>query len=106
VDSTGDVMPLVARTLNGFERAEFDAEPSASRAAWFFRAWARKEAAAKAVGLGLRADVSAVDVRGDRTAVGGVGLWLRDLDGPDGHAAALASATPVTRLVICDPATV
>jgi 4'-phosphopantetheinyl transferase len=102
VGSLDDVAPLVASTLNGFERTEFDAAPATSRAAWFFRAWARKEAAAKAVGLGLRADVSAVDVRGDRTAVGGVKLWLRDLEGAEGHAAALASATPVARLVICD----
>ena len=68
VGSLADVTPLVASTLNGFERVEFDAAPDAARVAWFYRVWARKEAAAKAVGLGSRADVSTVDVRGDRTA--------------------------------------
>jgi 4'-phosphopantetheinyl transferase len=102
VGSLADVTPLLARTLNGSERVEFEAAPAAARTVSFYRAWARKEAAAKAVGLGLRADVSTIDVRGDRTAVGGVGLWLRDLDGPHAHAAALASATPITRLLICD----
>jgi 4'-phosphopantetheinyl transferase len=97
-----DVAPLVARTLNGFEQAEFAAADQEVQAAAFYRAWSRKEAALKAVGLGMSADLAMVDVRDVATSIAGIALWLRDLDGPEGYAAALASASPIEKLRVFD----
>jgi 4'-phosphopantetheinyl transferase len=55
---------------------------SETRDAACFRAWVRAEALAKATGLGLTSPPAPRD---------GARMWVRDLDGIPGHAAAIAS---------------
>jgi len=78
----------------------------------FFALWTHKEAAVKALGESLAQNLKRVELRLDPTGhprlhsfaatqtVPG-GLWLRRLDAPAGHAAALASLGPCTKVVSC-----
>jgi 4'-phosphopantetheinyl transferase len=102
-----DVVPLANRTLTAAERAEFEAVPDASRSAWFYRVWTRKEAVLKATGQGLDGDFGRVDVRASVVAVApmdsvpGALLHLQDLPAPDTYMAALASTDPVRAVRVC-----
>ena len=73
---------LVRRTCTPAERRALDASDPPDREVALRRAWVRKEAVAKGLGLGLRVPFDHLDVRHD--AVGGPGAaarWrVRDLD--------------------------
>ena len=98
-------------TLTGDERRELLALPVPLRLPGFYRAWTRKEAVLKAVGIGIAGGVDTVDVQaGSRGPVlvryasgSSVSEWLvRDVDLGDGLAAAVAqpagTAGPITVL--------
>jgi 4'-phosphopantetheinyl transferase len=94
---------LAARVLSRRELAIWQALPDTARDAAFLRAWARKEAYAKATGQGLLEELIRTDVALDAAApkssltlrssqkAGITRDWaLHDLAAPDGFAAALA----------------
>lgn len=101
--SLDDLEAMIARVLTPEEAATL---PRAARADAFWTAWTRKEAVAKATGLGLRHSPASFAVRRaeDRCALpvtlDGRDWWVRDLPAPDGFAAALASPLERPRLVI------
>jgi 4'-phosphopantetheinyl transferase len=83
---------LVERFFSGEERRRLLALPAARRRAVFFRLWARKEAAAKALGLGilefLRTAEAARLARSARSAR--LGCWrVSDLEPAPGYTGAL-----------------
>ncbi len=96
-----DLSLLAERVLSLEERAEFEglARPDQPRA--FFRLWARKEAALKALGLGLIRDPRGLTVGLEEANPGTFvrprggptweGIALRDLEAPPGFAAAVAA---------------
>lgn len=95
VDATG----LATAVLCAPERAHLAALAPALRGPEFLRCWTRKEAVVKAIGIGLEADLRAVDVQphrplalvGPRPGTGVTGRWaVRDLPGGEDHVAALA----------------
>ncbi|OII62025.1 hypothetical protein BJP40_29920 [Streptomyces sp. CC53] len=102
--SLRDVDALAGTVLTREEQQEFAALPARDRPRRLLTAWTRKEAAMKLTGLGLRADPRHLDVRGPLVCAGPVAGWpdtpvhLYDLPAPEGHAAALAATTPVTRV--------
>ena len=102
-----DLIHLAARILSPNELAVWEALPdSASRPKAFLRAWTRKEAYAKATGLGIFHDLSSIELVLDGAAPRSSlrlhsgretehesGWWiLQDLSAPEGFAAALAFA--------------
>jgi 4'-phosphopantetheinyl transferase len=96
---------LGAPAISELERRQRDALPPAERPVAALRQWVRKEAVAKALGLGVAAfdaglDLSAlslVDNPGWQYVVTlGRPCHVRDLAAPAGHVAALAIAEPPT----------
>lgn len=94
-----DVARLAPACLSASERAQVAGVDEAGRAGVFLRCWTRKEAVLKGCGVGLAADLAALDVRpGSRPcarvaqrACSCVRDWLvRDLSCGPGCAAALA----------------
>ena len=81
-----DAAALAARF---FTAAEAQAVAVATAPDRFFRIWTRKEAWAKAQGLGLYAPLDAVDVSGDVD-----GWFIADLDLGAGYSAAVACPGP------------
>lgn len=100
------------RVFGPRERARIDAQPDVRmRIAAFARAWARKEALLKAVGLGLQLELESIDIVDGpegpawatpadvRSAAALAGAWsLRDLRLDDRHACALAWHGPAARI--------
>ncbi|HJZ54172.1 MAG TPA: 4'-phosphopantetheinyl transferase superfamily protein [Gemmataceae bacterium] len=101
IRKSGDEAELVAAFFNPEETAAYRALPEAERTRGFFRAWTRKEAILKAVGVGLAEGLAGFAVTlapGERARVlhgnpGGIhaDLWsLYDLDIDPGHITTLA----------------
>lgn len=95
IDPGLDTRQLAGEVLAADERLLLDSMPEADRARAFTTYWARKEAAVKATGHGLRTDLTSVVVSGpDQPAKllrwSGPELRLHDLDAGTGHVAALA----------------
>jgi 4'-phosphopantetheinyl transferase len=61
-DRKVDVEPLARRCLSEAERRILEARPPAQRAPLFMRYWTRKEAVAKALGVGLAIDFRSIEV--------------------------------------------
>lgn len=108
VDPALRVPEIAPGVLSPRELAELDRVPPAGRLRAFLRYWCRKEAAAKAVGVGLRTRFRALEVTPpgrpaavtrwpDRPAAART-LRLTDLDVDDAHRTCLAvlSPSPVT----------
>lgn len=90
-----DLSGLAGRVLSAAERRQVEAEPAALQARRFLRFWTRKEALAKAVGLGLQLDLRTIDASVTGCVRVGDRSWrCEDLPGPEGFVAAIA----------CDPA--
>lgn len=95
---------LAATVLAPSELSGYRAAPEPDRAARVLRAWVRKEAVVKAVGLGLTLDPADIDVSGpwagvqDGPGPAGQLVHLRDVEAATDHLAALASSVPVTRV--------
>lgn len=106
--SLRDVDGVARVALTTAEREHFATLSAEERPRWLLTMWTRKEAAAKLTGLGLRVDPRHLDVRGPLVSAGPVPQWpgipvhLYDLPAPGGHAAALASTAPVTRIRACE----
>ncbi|OEJ94002.1 4'-phosphopantetheinyl transferase family protein [Streptomyces thermolilacinus] len=106
--SLRDVDGLAGVALTTAEREHFATLSAEDRPRWLLAMWTRKEAAMKLTGLGLRVNPRHLDVRGPLASVGPMPQWpetpvhLYDLPAPEGHAAALASSTPVTRVRTCE----
>ncbi|MCP3760529.1 4'-phosphopantetheinyl transferase superfamily protein [Streptomyces sp. TBY4] len=102
--SIRDVDGLARTAFTPGEQERFATLPASDRTRGFLTAWTRKEAAMKLTGLGLRASPRHLDVSGPLVSAGPVTGWpdapvhLYDLPAPEGHAAALASNAPVTRV--------
>lgn len=102
-----DPAALVRAALTRQEQDHLAALPAAARTSWLLAAWTRKEAAMKLAGLGLQAPPNRLDVRAATVAATGIARWpagtvhLRGLAVPDGHTAALATATPVRSVRRC-----
>lgn len=101
-----DVDRMARCAMGDRERAEYARTPAARRPELFLRAWTRKEAAMKLLGLGLRLNPVHVDVRGTKAEITGASAWrggpalhLRDLPAPRGHVSALACTAPPTRIL-------
>ena len=95
IDGAADI---AATHFTAQEQQAFSAAPPADQPRIFFRIWTRKEALVKAIGIGLTADLSSVDVLGRPDPVPRAGPsaaeisedWaLADLDLGPGLAAAL-----------------
>jgi 4'-phosphopantetheinyl transferase len=105
--SARDFGGLSRQILTPAELAHYSATDSASRVAWLLRAWARKEAAMKVSGLGMRATPSQLDVAGpvaEATAIPGwpaAPVHLYDLPSLEDHHAAVASTLPLTTFTRC-----
>jgi phosphopantetheinyl transferase len=85
VRSDMDVLSLAASVFSEQDLAALSSLPPAERAPLFFDLWTRKEAAAKAEGTGLGADLADVDHR-----------WsLAPLELPEGYAGHIATAQPL-----------
>jgi 4'-phosphopantetheinyl transferase len=104
----GEVDRLAERLFDTTDLAAFRALPQAMQARAFLTAWTRKEAALKALGLGLPGGMEHVQVaehplrlRGDHTRLPGLAsLHLHDLPAIGGGAAALCQG-PRRRAVVC-----
>ena len=103
LDDALDLTALGPPALNAAERAALDALPPSSRREAFFRLWTRKEAAAKALGLGVSAFDAGLDLSSlplteahdwREFSAFGQSLALRDLPIPPGYLAALAVVRP------------
>ena len=86
---------LAARVCTSAERRQLEHLPVGPRKRALIRLWARKEALAKALGVGLAVPFEQLDVRRDIPLIGGVragALRVRDVEGgPDGYAVAIAT---------------
>ncbi len=95
---------LAATILAAEEIVAYEALPGRRRADWLLRAWVRKEAALKALGVGLSADCSGLDVRGPRVrftapeAGTTSSIHVRDVATDAGYRAAVAATLPVGRV--------
>ena len=69
---------------------------SADMRSAFYTMWVRKEALLKAVGTGVVADLSAIDVAGDAIIYAGQVYYLRNIPLRDGYAACVASDKHIT----------
>jgi phosphopantetheinyl transferase len=85
---------FAARVCVPAEREELARTPLDSRRLALIRLWTRKEAVAKALGVGLALPFDQLDVTADRPRIAGVrmrSLWARDLHGgPAEYAIAIA----------------
>lgn len=122
VRSNITLQPLVSQCFAPSERRAHQRAPNALAKRWlFFRHWTRKEAVLKAVGLGLRSPLHALDVSSTERlasslelllgeshhnarspylkAHGASGTWqLLDIQAPEGYCAALMVFGPVEEM--------
>lgn len=102
VESDRDIDALTSVALTAGELGHAAGMPPAERAAAFFTAWTRKEAAMKLTGLGLQAPPNQLDVSGPTVLVGRVPRWpdvpvhLHEAAAPTGYQLALATTLPLT----------
>jgi 4'-phosphopantetheinyl transferase len=89
-----DAAALAARFFTAAEAAAVAAPGSPER---FFRIWTRKEAWAKAQGLGLYAPLDALDVSGDVD-----GWFIADVEVGAGYSAAVACPGPAVPVRVMD----
>jgi phosphopantetheinyl transferase len=86
---------LAARVCGPAERRQLEQIPAGPRRRALIRLWTRKEALAKALGVGLALPFEQLDVRHDVPLIGGVraaALRIRDLEGgPVDYAVAVAT---------------
>ncbi len=86
---------LAARVCAPTEQRRLEHMPAGERTRALIRLWVRKEALAKALGVGLALPFDQLDVRHDIALIGDVragALRVRDVDGgPDGYAVAIAA---------------
>lgn len=100
IDPRVECEALAVRFFHRRERESLCELPKEARPGAFFRLWARKEALAKALGVGLRLNLSAYDLSGMEDAETVVAVaqadsvrrrWgVRDRAAPNGYRAALA----------------
>ncbi|MGW1201108.1 4'-phosphopantetheinyl transferase family protein [Streptomyces sp. NPDC002536] len=99
VEQPLSVVTEVTRMLHPREIAELDALPASARPPAFARCWTRKEAYLKGTGTGL-SESPAVTYVGSGEVPASPPRWvLTDVDAGQGHAAAIAVASPGGR---CD----
>jgi 4'-phosphopantetheinyl transferase len=102
ITDTVDTDGVANRFFTKFERAALAAVPAAPRRRTaFFDCWTRKEAYAKAIGIGLRLALDSVDVwAGDErpVIVGGWAVRGLAIADPPGFAAAVAAAGTAGRI--------
>lgn len=99
-------MQLAQRFFSSAENRALAHLPASRHADGFFQAWVSKEACVKAWGMGLSLPLDSFDVEADPTRAPALlarranvaPLWLRDIEGPTGHALALASDRPLERI--------
>jgi 4'-phosphopantetheinyl transferase len=89
---------LVDSVLSATERELWDATPSGLRARLFGQIWTRKEAALKAIGIGLLLDprdvtVGAATASGTRCLVGDALTWIYSFEPEDGQDLAVATVS-------------
>lgn len=104
----GEVDQLAQRVFRATELTAFNALPTPQRSAAFLTAWTRKEAALKALGLGLPGGMEHVEItehplrlEGDFTRLPGLaGLHLHDLPTLEGGYASVCHG-PHRRAVTC-----
>ncbi len=103
LDQALDLTALGPPAVSPAERTALDALPPASQREAFFRLWTRKEAVAKALGLGVSAFDAGLDLsllplietpEWRKFTTFGQSLALRDLPVPPDHLAALAVVGP------------
>lgn len=85
--------PLADRVCTPDERVYLRATPAAKRRRALVRLWARKEAFAKGLGMGLELPFGTLDVLRDMPVVAGApqaGWVVRDVGAPSGYLAAIA----------------
>lgn len=107
LEHEGEIDSVISSFASRLEQEAFAALPAGERRPAFFRWWTRKEALAKAAGLGLSLPFESFDVSiapGDarllstRLAELG-GAWaLHDFEPAPGFIGALASYGPLTRI--------
>ncbi|MFI5385536.1 MAG: 4'-phosphopantetheinyl transferase family protein [Fimbriimonadales bacterium] len=92
IDPEFDFGPLLADHFTADERSWLDAFPAEQRAHQFFQIWTRKEAFAKAIGLGLAEPLSSYPVSTGSTRFDMYGTLIEvlDLPAPGGFAASVA----------------
>ncbi|WP_431782139.1 4'-phosphopantetheinyl transferase family protein [Streptomyces chumphonensis] len=90
---TPDTVATVARSLHPRETAELGTLPPHEAPAAFTRAWTRKEAYLKGLGIGLARDPSLDYLGSGPTAAPLVGWTVTDVHTPTGYGAAVALAT-------------
>ncbi len=101
---------LASRVLGPAEQEQFLLVARPERAAWFIRAWTRKEAALKLTGHGIAGPLSSLDVTGPTALMSprpsgwpAEPIHLRDVPaGPDLRCA-LATTVPLTNILHCGP---
>jgi 4'-phosphopantetheinyl transferase len=102
---------LARRVFSPAEQQKYLTLPRDDRPAAFIRTWTRKEATVKLTGHGIVASFSKLDVSGDQAEASAPpagwpagAIHLLDLPPADDYATALASTTPLSRVVRCGPA--
>lgn len=114
IRAVADMDGIAGRFFSEGEREALRSAPGFGKAALFFRFWTRKEAVVKGLGRGLTLPLDLVDVSGPEGPEGrrvkfsgraaeaaGPEAWtVRDLEGPDGFAAALAIECPRVGFII------
>jgi len=110
VSGSRAVDDLAGRVLGPAEQEQLQHVPRDDRAAWFIRAWARKEAVLKLTGHGIAARLSGLEVTGQVAVASSPpagwpagAIHLRDVPaGPDLRAA-LATTVALTGVLHCGP---
>jgi 4'-phosphopantetheinyl transferase len=105
--SARDFGGLARQILTPAELAQYSTTDSAQKVAWLIRAWARKEAAMKVSGLGMRATPSQLNITGSAAVASDIPGWpsspvhLYDLPSLGDHHAALASTEKIITFTVC-----
>ncbi|MCF4166147.1 4'-phosphopantetheinyl transferase superfamily protein [Zavarzinia compransoris] len=109
IERRRDDFPCTQLARSFFSPAEnraLERLPAERHTAGFFQAWVSKEACVKAWGMGLSLPLDSFDVEADPRRAPALlarrgataPLWLHEIEGPAGHAVALASDRPLGRI--------